>query len=95
MESKKGKVLSSFILASMSAINPFFLNAANIMTGSMNPNTSDVEIRINLLNADCSSVKAKIVKIIIVKEGGTKSIEIILAAFFVIRFFNLIRIFPV
>lgn len=78
------------IFASMSAIKPRFLKAANIITGSINPNTSAAEIRINLLNAELSSVNAKIVKIIIVKEGGTKSIEIILAVFTEIRFFNLI-----
>ncbi len=48
----------------------------------MNPNTNAVETRINLFNAVCSRVNAKIVKTIIVNDGGTKSMEIILAAFF-------------
>lgn len=77
------------IFASMSAINPRFLKTANIITGSINPNTRAADIRMNLLKAVLSSANAKIVKIIIVKEGGTKRIEIILAVFTDISFFKL------
>lgn len=81
IESENGIVLSSFIRASISAIKPFLLNAMNISIGKINPNIITVESRINLLAVTCSSVKANIVKIIIVKDGGTKSVEIILANF--------------
>ena len=78
------------ILASISAINPLLLKAVNITIGRINPNNRAVEIRTNLFLAECSNTNAKEVNNIIVKEGGTKIVEIILAVFIEILLFNLI-----
>ena len=51
------------------------------MTGKMNPNTNAVKIKTKRFNKVGSSLKAKIEKTIIVKEGGTNSVDIILAVF--------------
>ena len=44
----------------------------------------------NCFRISCSRVNAKIANIIIVKEGGTNSVDIMRAAFIEVEFFNLI-----
>ncbi len=58
------------------------------MTGKMNPNTNAVKIKTKRFNEVGSSLKAKIVKTIIVKEGGTNSVDMILAVFIENRLVN-------
>ena len=79
MAIRNGIVLSSLIDASWSASLPFFLSIRNSAIGAMNPNTNAFKIvTICLLGSD-SKVKANIVKMIIVNDGGTNNVEINLA----------------
>ena len=80
----------------MSAINPLFRNIANIVTGKMNPKISEVNMRMTLWYTVSSKWMANIMKMIIVKEGGTKRVDTILAVFremllkFIQRFHSLL-----
>ncbi len=69
-------------------MNPFFLRAKKTMTGKMNPNTNAVKIKTKRFNKVGSSLNAKIEKTIIVKAGGTNSVDIILAVFIEKRLVN-------
>lgn len=80
---KKGNVLCSFTDASKSTSLPRFLREKNNMIGAVNPNIKATEIVITCFNISDSSINAKSVKTIIVKEGGTKRIEIIRASLFI------------
>ena len=74
----------------MSAINPLLLKAVNITMGRINPNSRAVEIRMNIFRTECSKTNANKVNKMIVKEGGTNNVEIILAVFIESVLFNLI-----
>ena len=50
------------------------------MIGAMNPNTNAIKIVTTCLIGSDSKVKTNIVKMIIVNDGGTNSVEIILAS---------------
>lgn len=58
---------------------PFFLSIKKSAIGAMNPNISAIKIVATCLSDSDSNVKAKIVNIIRVNEGGTKMVEISLA----------------
>ena len=58
---------------------PFFLSIKKSAIGAMNPNISAIKIVATRLPDSGSNVKANIVKMIIVKEGGTKIVEMNLA----------------
>ena len=50
------------------------------MIGAMNPNAEAIKIVTTCLLSSDSKVKAKIVKMVIVNDGGTNSVEINLAS---------------
>lgn len=67
----------------------FFLSIKKSVIGAMNPNISATKIVATRLPDSDSNVKAKIVKIIIVNEGGTNSVEMNLANLCGVKKFNI------
>ena len=80
---RKGNVLSSLTDASMSFSFPFLRRTKKRITGEIKPKTKAVRIVTIIFAVSYSKVKANIVNTIIVKDGGTKRIEINLANFLV------------
>ena len=76
---KNGNVLSSFTEASWSTSFPFFLSIKKRAIGNIKPNIKAIKIVAICFDDSDSKVNAKIVNIIIVKDGGTKSVEMNLA----------------
>lgn len=87
----KGSVLSSLTDASASISLPFILRMRKRIIGAINPNVKAISIVAILLKVSDSRLKAKIVKMIIVKAGGTKMVEIILANLCGLSEFNTYR----
>jgi len=79
IEIKNGVVLSSLIDASRSIIFPLFRKKRKRIICAVNPNMNATRIVIVIFSDSVSRLKAKRMKTIIVNEGGTKIVEIILA----------------
>jgi hypothetical protein len=77
---KNGVVLSSFTDASRSIILPFFLKTTKRIICAVKPRVSATRIVTILFSDSVSSTSAKSIKTMIVKEGGTNSVEMNLAS---------------
>ena len=92
---KNGMVLSSLMDASISTNFPLLWNTANNKIKKENPKViATVTVTTDLIIED-SNLIANMVNIITVKEGGTKTVEIILAILWEDICFNIIPFYNI